>query len=443
MSAKARNAVVFSSALALLCLCGLVIGLTIVRLLQSEALVSHTHEVQVTLSRIAVAASRAGRDRVEFVHSGDAASLQDLEAAIHDAQQTLDLIKQLTLDNPVQQNHCTRLQDAFDQRVNFIRQSIESKKAGKWDLQNESQTQQSIVRASAEMDSAVRNMQQEEQRLLVGRQARSRLLFRLAVTFCIIAFLIAITLLGMHYYLLNGELQARQNAEEALRQLNARLLDIQDSERRRISRELHDGLGQYLAAAKMRLEAARGELPANDNLIKSVEIIEQTISEARTISHLLHPPLLDEIGFASAATWYVEGFSERSGIQVNLNLPEKPGRLPGPIELTLFRVLQEALTNIHRHSGSRKADIEVVLLRSEIKLRVTDYGHGMDASVLRRFETNEGYLGVGLTGMRERLRELGGRMVVQSDARGTIITATLPVDPSILDVKRAAAPARA
>jgi signal transduction histidine kinase len=436
LSAGARNVIVFSVALALLSIAGLVVYMTVVRLLQAEQWVSHTREVQATLSTIGVAASRAGRARVEFVHSGDPASVQELDTAIHETQRTIDQVKQQTLDNSMQQNYCVRLQTAFDERVEAIRQSIARKNASTWNLQNEAETSQSIVRAASEMDTVVRGMQREEQSLLIERQRRSQLLFRLAIVFCMLAFVMAIALLGLHYSMLNGELRARQNAEEALRQLNARLLDIQDSERRRISRELHDGLGQYLAGAKMRLESARKELPPNENLAKSVEILEQTISEARTLSHLLHPPLLDEIGFASAASWYVEGFSERSGIQTDLHLPDKLGRLPSTIELTLFRVLQEALTNIHRHSGSRKAEIEVFLDQAEVGLRITDYGRGMEPGVLHRFENNEGYLGVGLTGMKERLRELGGRMQVQSDASGTRIVAALPIDQSMVNVRQ-------
>jgi signal transduction histidine kinase len=443
LSAQARNALIFYGALALLCLAGLITYLTIVRLLHAEQMVSHTRDVQAIVTRIDAAASRAGRDRTEFLRSGDGASLEDFEAAVTDGQQTIIQVKQLTADNPVQQNYCVRLQSVYEQRIGLTRQLIERKKAGGVDPQTELQMTQSIVGRATEMDGVMRSMQQEEQRLLAQRQAHSQLLFRLAIAFCAVAFVMAIGLLGLHYYLLTRELQARQRAERALRHLSARLLEIQDDERRRISRELHDGLGQYLAAAKMRLETAHRELPGNANLTKSVEIIEQTIAEARTLSHLLHPPLLDEIGFASAATWYVEGFSERSGIQVSLSLPEKLGRLPGSVELTLFRVLQEALTNIHRHSGSRKAEIEVVLRASEVALCVTDHGHGMDSAVLHRFETNEGYLGVGLTGMKERLRELGGRMEVQSDTRGTTITATLPIDHSTLEVKPIVAPARA
>jgi signal transduction histidine kinase len=142
---------------------------------------------------------------------------------------------------------------------------------------------------------------------------------------------------------------------------------------------------------------------------------------------LLHPPLLDEIGFASAAKWYVEGFSQRSGIRVSLALPEKFGRLPGSVELALFRVLQETLTNIHRHSKSESAEITVSLLANEIELRVRDKGRGVDPDVLERFQTNSGYVGLGLFGLRERLRELGGRLEVHPDSPGTSILASLPI----------------
>lgn len=147
---------------------------------------------------------------------------------------------------------------------------------------------------------------------------------------------------------------------------------------------------------------------------------------------MLHPPILDDIGFASAARWYVEGFSERGGIRVELNLPENLKRLPGAVELALFRVLQESLTNVRWHSGSQKAEVSVSLTEHEVIMRVRDYGKGMSQAVLQKLQHNEGDLGLGISGMKERLRELGGHLEIHSDSNGTEIEAVLPTGETAL-----------
>ena len=427
MSARTRNALVFSSALVLLSVGAALTYVTIVRLLDAQRWVSHTREVQSSLSSVEALISRAGRNRVEYVQTGDAIYLEGYQSAVGETLQELALVTHMTADNSVQQNNCTRLEALADQRISLMGQSIDLKGKGKASLENEAATTQGLVRVAAEMDSIIRQMQGVEENLLAERQARSEALFRQAVVLFSVAFLISVSLLGFHYYLLNHELTARQQAEESLRRLNAGLLEIQDAERRKISRELHDSLGQYLSSVKMSLEIVSKSIPPNALPVKCVAILDESISETRTISHLLHPPLLDEIGFASAAKWYVEGFSQRSGIRVSLALPEKFGRLPSSVELALFRVLQETLTNIHRHSESKSAEITVSLLANEIELRVRDKGRGVAPDVLERFQNNSGYVGVGLVGLRERLRELGGRLEVHPDSPGTSILASLPI----------------
>lgn len=430
ISAKTRNALVFFSALFLLTIGGGLTYLTILRLADSERWVNHTHEVQTVLSTINPVISRAGRSRVEYVQSGDPARLEEYQSAVADIQRTLAQVRRLTADNRIEQINCDRLENLAGQRIGVMDRAIELKRSGESNLQNEAEITQQVVGIAAEMDGVVRKMQAEEDRLLAERQARSKSLFRLAVLLFSAAFLVAVLLLSLHYSLLNRELKGRQSAEESLRRLNARLLEIQDDERRKISQELHESLGQHLSGVKIKLEILGKSLPPNPLLGDCVNIIDKSIAETRNMSHLLHPPLLDEIGFASAARWYVEGFAERSGISVDIRLPDKLRRLPSSIELALFRVLQESLTNIYRHSGSRKAQLIVLLRANEIELQVKDDGKGMTAGVLQRFESNTGYLGVGLTGMRERLRELGGRMEVQSNAQGTRIAVVLPITPA-------------
>jgi two-component system NarL family sensor kinase len=205
-----------------------------------------------------------------------------------------------------------------------------------------------------------------------------------------------------------------------------RLLELQDQERRKFSRELHDSLGQYLVGAKMNLAILAKSVPDNTLIAECIKLLDQAMTETRTISHLLHPPLLDETGFGSAAKWYVEGFAKRSGIQTGLDMPADFDRLPSSLELVLFRVLQESLTNVHRHSRSRKADVSVRLSEDKVVLRVRDYGKGIPQDVLDRFRRNGAHGGVGLAGMRERIHELGGQLEMNSDSRGTQVVATLP-----------------
>lgn len=430
ISARTRNSLVFSTALVLLSIGAVVTYITIVRLLEAERWVAHTHQVQIALSNVATVIGRAGRARVEYVQSGDSIHLDEYQAAVRETHLAVALVRKLTADNSAQQNACVSLEALVDQRIQTMQRSLDLKRGGEATLVNEAAITQEVVRVAAGMESLLRQMQDSETHLLAQRQARSQSLFIKAVGVFAVTFIVAVFLLGVHYYLLNRELRARQFAEESLRHLNARLLEMQDAERRKISRELHDSLGQYLSGAKMSLEIFSKTVAPNPLLAESVAILDKSIAETRTISHLLHPPLLDEVGFASAAGWYVEGFSQRSGIHVSLSLPEKLKRLPDAIELALFRLLQEGLTNIHRHSASPSAQITVALAHGEIELQIEDYGKGMAPEVLERFQSNSGYLGVGLVGMRERVRELGGHMEVHSAPTGTRIVATLPLPES-------------
>ena len=226
------------------------------------------------------------------------------------------------------------------------------------------------------------------------------------------------------------DVTARRNAEEALRKLSGRLLGIQDQERRRIARELHDSLGQYLAGLKIAIEMLTKSASAEQSkplLNECSDILEKAISETRTLSHLLHPPLLDEAGFASAASWFVTGFSQRSGIPVSLELPDDMPRLTEAVEIALFRILQESLTNVHRHSNAQSAEIKVETDAEEITIEVCDHGKGMPEHILEQIRGDGTKLGVGLAGMRERIHELGGNFEVKSDENGTIVRATVPL----------------
>jgi signal transduction histidine kinase len=221
-------------------------------------------------------------------------------------------------------------------------------------------------------------------------------------------------------------------ANHSLRELTARLLQLQDDERRRIARELHDSVGQTLAVLAMNLSAVGTDL---ERLMKTAGaiadsrgLVHEMSENIRTISYLLHPPLLDEKGLSSALRWYIEGFAERSKIEVELELPGDIGRLSRDLETAIFRVVQECLTNIHRHSGSASAKIRIRCSAKDISVEVEDRGKGMPPE--KRHElASAGTPGVGIRGMQERIRQLGGSLEIHSDGvgKGTLVVARLPL----------------
>jgi signal transduction histidine kinase len=217
----------------------------------------------------------------------------------------------------------------------------------------------------------------------------------------------------------------------ALRKLSSRLLSLQDFERRRIARELHDSLGQYLVGLKLTAHMLR-QSPEREELWSEADrLMEQCISEVRTLSYLLHPPTMDAAGFASAARWYVEGYGQRSGLNVTLDAPTDLGRLPDAIELALFRVLQEALTNVHRHSGASAAEVLVRQDAEQVVLEVKDNGRGIPEQLLSHFHATGAGTGVGIAGIRERVRELGGKLTLESNSSGTLVRVAVPLEPTV------------
>jgi signal transduction histidine kinase len=219
-------------------------------------------------------------------------------------------------------------------------------------------------------------------------------------------------------------------SNESLRELSARFLQLQDEERRRIARELHDSVGQMLAALGMNLDAVGTDLERLTKVAKTVNdsatLVQELSQEVRTISHLLHPPLLDEAGLASALRWYIDGFAQRSRIQVDLEFTEDFERLSREAETAIFRIIQECLTNIHRHSESTTATIRIAASDSHVRVEVGDRGKGIPPE--KQFEMGStGITGVGIRGMRERLRQLGGSLEIHSNPGGTLIVARLPV----------------
>jgi signal transduction histidine kinase len=217
--------------------------------------------------------------------------------------------------------------------------------------------------------------------------------------------------------------------------LSSQLLQAQDDERRRISRELHDSTGQLLVALKLNLEKLKCELGGPKDLSEALlddttSLVDEMSRQLRTMSYLLHPPLLDEAGLVSAVKWYADGFAARSSIEISLEVPPDLGRLPEQLEITVFRLVQESLTNIHRHSGSKTAVIRMLRDKQGITLEIEDKGKGLKLSLQDGDCASR--RGVGMLGMKERVRRFGGTLDFLTGAAGTTVRATLPISPGEL-----------
>jgi signal transduction histidine kinase len=429
MPSKKKARLIFAAALVLLFLSGIAASFTIARLLNTARWIGHTYDVKLVFDDIESALLQAARYRTAYLNSGDAALLPQYEAARTATQDTMRRVRAMTADNPDQQNYCNQLESLLAQRFALLDASIAMRKQGPLDDSTLTRMSRENVALGADLSGLLQKMDQEEDRLLEQRRELSGSLFTIALFILCAMFVLAIVLLWVYFRLLSKELVERERMEENARHLSGRLLTLQDEERRKFSRELHDSLGQLLAMAKMHMFVLLEKNP-NDELLTEVEkLLEQSITETRTISHLLHPPLLDEMGLGTAAKWYAEGFAQRSGLELKVEVTEDLQRLPRPAELALFRVLQESLTNIHRHSKSTRADIALVAIPKAVLLRIRDYGVGIPETTLRRFLSVGTNVGVGLSGIRERIREQGGKFDIQSSKSGTTISVTMPVTP--------------
>lgn len=227
---------------------------------------------------------------------------------------------------------------------------------------------------------------------------------------------------------INTDITERKFYEESLRQLSTHLMRVQDEERRRIARDLHDSTGQKLVALKMQLTqlANSQKTPRKDGFEDQMRLLDEAVQEIRTLSQLLHPPLLEEAGLASATRWLAESFGERAGIKIDLKLDDALERLPESVEIALFRVLQESLNNIHRHSGADRVSIEMSNGTKAVILRIIDNGKGLPADVMSGGPGRRAAFGVGILGMRERLSQLGGTLSINSTKKGTVVEARVP-----------------
>jgi len=210
-------------------------------------------------------------------------------------------------------------------------------------------------------------------------------------------------------------------------------LKMRDEERRRLARELHDSVGQLLAAITMNLDMIAKESsklsPASAQaLTDNGTMVREVMQSIRTISHLLHPPLLDEAGLPSALQWYVDEFGKRSGIKVHLDCQDSLERLPSEMETAIFRIVQECLGNVHRHAESQTASVRLEIAGDRAYVEVTDQGKGIAPDLQEKLKS-KGHLGVGLRGIRERIAQFGGELRIQSDDAGTVVSAVIPCTP--------------
>lgn len=247
-------------------------------------------------------------------------------------------------------------------------------------------------------------------------------------------------------------LELRKSNEEAirisrgLRELSLHLLRVRDEERRKIARELHDSAGQLLTALDLELSGLELSLQGSEDrefkqLAASKQLVQQLQREIRTTSYLLHPPLLDEAGLVSALRWYVQGLDQRSGLQTEIDIAENFGRLPRDMELVVFRLVQESMTNIHRHSGSKTAFVRVTRDNASVRIEIRDQGKGIPPGKLHEIQT--GGSGVGVQGMQERLRQYGGSLLIDSDGTGTRVSAIIPISEAATGGDVSAEPMRA
>ena len=433
MSSANKARLAFGLALGLLLLGGIATAVTIAMLVSSARWVAHTYEVKTALGDVTSSVSSASRARFDYVHSGDAGYLPQYESIKRETRADLQRVSDLTRDNGSQQLLAGRLEGIVEQRLTLLDASVELQKSGQTDPGAQDRFTLAGVDSSADLAAVLQQMQNQEQILLDRRSAASGGLLWAVLCILVAVFTLSTVLFWIHYRLLRAEVLNREQLESNARRLSVRLLNVQDEERRKFSRELHDSVGQLLTLAKMNLAMLLEMNPADKILAETKKVLDEALAETRTVSYLLHPPLLDELGIASAVKWYLDGFGQRSGIHLSVDIADSFGRLSQSTELVLFRALQESLTNVHRHSKSSKADVSLRTAGDKIVLRVRDYGKGMPRGTLEKFLRTGADSGVGLAGMRERIREQSGQFEIQSDENGTLVEVILPISvpPSV------------
>jgi CHASE3 domain sensor protein len=382
MPPRTSAKVAFASAVILLLLCGLIALSMIKRYATSAQWVNHTYDVKVATGKVESTLSEAARDRLSYINTNDAGYRQAYQQAKQQVSADLQSIRDLTVDNPAQQERFQRLSGLINRRVGLLEMSVDRQAAGRQDTALQTSVSLENTSLATTIGNLIDEMQGAEDQLLTTRKKESSKLIVFTVFIFGLLLASAILLLWLYYRLLNQELSKREEAESGARRLSVPEL---------------------------------------------VDLLERTIQETRTISHLLHPPMLDDLGLASAAGWYLDEFSNRSGLKISASIPAQMGRLPRTVELVLFRVLQESLTNVHRHSKSPSAEVALQVTGGHAILQVRDFGVGIPPEKLGKFLSDGTRVGVGLSGMRERVREHGGQFDIRPVQPGTELRVTIPL----------------
>jgi signal transduction histidine kinase len=401
--------------------------------------VVHTYDVRGELQNLRTQLAEIRVSALAYSGSGDETERQVFRQHSEYIEKASEHLRKLTADNARQQERLSELQSLSRNYVAQLQRDLAPGVQPNSDLPAKLAAIREFDSQESQVDRLVIRMEEEEISLLSRRLGTwNREFWRTSVVLTLALFA-ALGFLAYNFRLLSREIVRTRELELIQREnvlssraLSARILDLQDAERRRIARELHDSVGQYLVGLKINLEQLLGSranlTSAHENLLaQTIELAERSMLEVRTISHLLHPPLLDEVGLESAIRWYADGFALRSALKVSLHLDSIINRLPKEVELALFRVLQESLTNVHRHANAKSIEVVLTCSSGHIVLSVIDDGVGIAAEVLTRFSSGRAS-GVGLAGMRERLAELDGTLEVERASRGTAVRATIPVE---------------
>lgn len=393
----------------------------------------HTYEVKSELAELEI--DRALLHEAANTSGSSAEAATRARSAAEAMRQSLARLEDLTQDSGPQHQRAEQLGPVVQKHIGQIESALapgasaeSSGRAGVPPDAGSAPEDVTISRIIGDIDA-------EETQLLGTRRAAWDRQFERNIGVLAFAVAACLLLFFTNMHLLREDVRSTRVAADHIREsadsyraLSARVIGLQDAERRRIGRELHDSVGQSLAALQMNLEqlaAARSGIGAA--LIReSDELLRRTAQEVRTISHLLHPPLLDVVGFVPAAKNYAQQFARRSAVEVRVNLPEDISFPSKEAELALFRVLQEALTNVHRHAQATEVDVWLARHGHEVVLSIQDNGRGLPAGIMENFEAGMAS-GVGLAGMRERLAEFGGQLHVESSHSGMIVRASITV----------------
>lgn len=402
--------------------------------------VIHTYRVRSQLNDLQLEITRARVSEPSLLWMrGNRGLSQSLSQSMEQsdlAKHTIDALRRLTADSPRQQQRLGQLGQLLSENVSAPGNQSGSSGRRVQPVPSERELEKAIRDRDKRIDSIVNEMQDEEELLLEKRLKAwghlfERNVFMLGLAFAVVTLMLAHRLRTLLTEVAQTKDTAMRvgDAAESYRVMSARILELQDSERRRIARELHDSVGQYLAGIKInlsRIESAGGSRVCALTG-ETIELTDCAIQEVRTMSHLLHPPLLEELGFLPAARWYVDEYGKRSQLKVSLHVDEPVDRLPREVEVALFRVLQEALTNVYRHAAAQAVDIRIVCREGHVTLTVADDGKGIPEEIVARFRRGVAS-GIGLAGMRERLAEFGGQINVESSRSGAVVEAVIPTN---------------